>query len=274
MGWIEMSVTNWAELSALFDNLQIGRTGDPSWCFRGQANASWDLKPSILRLFGDRGISHKKAHGIENGVFRRFMAEAHLHFGTDLPPPNINPAPGWWILMQHHHCPTRLLDWTKSPYVAAYFAVEQLTGLDRAIWILPSSPLETQMTHEFGRMFENYENMCFFSDAPEQAIYPICGIMHSDRSVAQQGVYTVSTDILADHAPLIQASLAKTSWAKHFVKVIVPSSLKHEGLYRLRTMNITASSLFPGPDGVGKAASEYVRIRIWDELAEATEQRH
>lgn len=267
MGWTEMSVTNWTDFSALVERLPIGRTGDPSWCFRGQADASWDLRPSILRLLGNHGISYKKAHGIENGVFRRFMAEAHLHFGADLPPPSIDPTPGWWILMQHHHCPTRLLDWTKSPYVAAYFAVEQLADVDGAIWILPSSPLETQMTHEFGHMFETFEDKHFFSDAPKKAVYPICGIMHSDRSVAQQGVYTVSTDILADHAPLIEASLAQTGWFKNLVKVIFPSALKHEALCRLRTMNITASSLFPGPDGVGKAASEYVRIRVWDELA-------
>jgi hypothetical protein len=83
-------------------------------------------------------------------------------------------------------------------------------------------------------------------------------------------VYTVSTDILADHAPLIQAAMAQTIWAKRFVKVIVASALKHEALCRLRAMNITASALFPGPDGVGRSASEYVRIRVWDLLAEAT----
>lgn len=264
MGWPERSVANWAELSALFESLRIGRTGGPCWYFRGQADASWDLRPSLLRLIGDRGISHKKAHGIEFGVYRRFVAEAHIHFRGHLPHFGLGPSPAWWMLMQHHQCPTRLLDWTESPYVAAYFAVEQLADADGAIWMLPSSPLDTQMTHDFGKMHMALEAQGFFSDAPEQAVYPIVGAEHSDRSIAQQGVYTVSTDILANHAPPIEAAIAQTGWAKHFVKVIVPSALKHEALCRLRTMNITASALFPGPDGVGRAASEYVRIRVWD----------
>jgi len=270
MGWPETIIEDWSDLSALFEGLRIGRTGDLGWIFRGQADASWDLRPSLSRLLGDYGISHKRAHGIEFGVFRRFTAVAHIHFGVRAPRTDLGPSPAWWMLMQHHHCPTRVLDWTESPYVAAYFAVEQSPDVDGAVWMLPSSPLDTASTGAFGELGEALDSGTFFSESPTPAVYPVAGLQHSDRSVAQQGVYTVAADILADHAPLVEAAFVDKPWALQSMKIVIPSTLKHEALCRLRSMNITASALFPGPDGVGRAASEYVRIRVWDTRSEAT----
>lgn len=264
MAWTEKKITNWEELASIFESLRIGRTGDPSWHFRGQADSRWNLRPSLLRLLGDNEISYKKAHGIEFGVFRKFMAQAHLHFAGHLPPVESGPTPAWWMLMQHHYCPTRLLDWTESPYVAAYFAVERLPEADGAVWIMPSSPLQTQVDGDFGNMYDAIRVDGFFSDTPQPAVYPIVAVEHNTRSVAQQGVFTLSTDILADHAPLIDTALAQTTWSNQYVKVVIPSGLKQEFLCRLKAMNITASALFPGPDGVGRAAAEYVKIRVWD----------
>ncbi len=43
----------------------------------------------------------------------------------------------------------------------------------------------------------------------------------------------------------------------------IPCGLKHECLDGLRAMNITARTLIPGPDGIGRAASERAKVRIW-----------
>jgi hypothetical protein len=59
----------------------------------------------------------------------------------------------WMVLWlaQHHGVPTRLLDWTRSPLVATYFAVESTNDRDAAVWVIwgfdgieqpPSSPFE------------------------------------------------------------------------------------------------------------------------------------
>ena len=268
MTWPERTVNDWAELASLFEDCRVGRTGDPSWYFRGQADARWSLEPSLLRLLDATRITHKKAHGIEFGVFRRFMRQANLHFPGNLPSAELGPSPVWWMLMQHYHAPTRLLDWTESPYVAAYYAVERSSETDGAVWVMPASPLQTQVDSEFGDMRSALANGAFSDDAPPQAVYPICPVEHNARSVAQQGSYTVSVDILADHATLIEAALARTRWSTQFVKLVVPSTLKTEFLCRLHAMNIAASALFPGPDGVGRAAAEYVKIRVWDQDSE------
>jgi hypothetical protein len=40
------------------------------------------------------------------------------------------------MLMQHYKAPTRLLDWSYSPYLAAYFACSSNPNIDGAIWAL------------------------------------------------------------------------------------------------------------------------------------------
>jgi hypothetical protein len=82
---------------------------------------------------------------------------------------------------------------------------------------------------------------------------------NSDRMIAQQGMFVVCRSPLADHAPIIEEALAPLQRGAR-VKLIIPTGLKLEFLHRLRYMNITADSLFPGIDGIGRSVAEFYRL--------------
>ncbi len=98
--------------------------------YRGAANASWSILTSLDRLGGVEP-PHTKA-GLEEHIFRNFARYSRPHFAA-------LPGNDWELLVQaqHHGLPTRLLDWTYSPLVAAHFAtLIHRPGGDAAVWRL------------------------------------------------------------------------------------------------------------------------------------------
>jgi hypothetical protein len=91
-----------------------------SWGFRGQREASWLPNTSLDRKLRESGQLHLRDDEELKFLFK-FQQQAHLYFGSL---PAKDDRASWLALMQHGHVPTRLLDFTSSPFVAMYFAVE------------------------------------------------------------------------------------------------------------------------------------------------------
>ena len=113
----EAPIRGWSDLSAL-----VGQQFKKRWIYRGVRQSHYALRPGI-----GRSGARRDAHGLdlpysideEGRQLRQFMLEARAKFEWEPRTPLE-----WMILGQHHRLPTRLLDWSESILVAAFFAVE------------------------------------------------------------------------------------------------------------------------------------------------------
>ncbi|MBI2985566.1 MAG: FRG domain-containing protein [Deltaproteobacteria bacterium] len=94
----------------------------PGWIFRGVSDPGLPLASKLERACKSMGIPLSKAAHFEAGLMREFRRRYHLYSSHV---PNVTDDVQWLAVMQHYGSPTRLLDWTYSVYVAAYFGLER-----------------------------------------------------------------------------------------------------------------------------------------------------
>jgi len=131
-----ITLKKWAEYLKLIQDV-YGENG--LWIFRGQSDQNWKLKSNLQRL------STPRIRDIEKELLRKYKSESHLHGDTQSPKDTLSHL----AHMQHYGCPTRLLDFTESAYMAAFFAYEDTPKFISfkesdyvAIWIINSNWLK------------------------------------------------------------------------------------------------------------------------------------
>ncbi|MEM9324412.1 MAG: FRG domain-containing protein [Bacteroidota bacterium] len=234
-----------------------------SWAFRGQADARWNLEPTLSRYLKNYKVNPSVWSKQELRIYRIFRRKAH-QFLDHLP--KEEDAFEWLATMQHHGAPTRLLDFTWSPYVAAFFALEQATETS-AIWAIyppvvrreqefPSFPdLEGNIHDQVGPWrLGNYQK--YFVGNEHDFITQGEPYRMNRRLVAQSGTFVIISNI---HHSIEEIVGNKKRLGKGIVKFELDTAkIRHELLRRLYNMNITNATLFPDLDGLARSmALEY-----------------
>jgi len=230
-----------------------------SWAFRGQGDARWPLYSSISRYLLEHRVDPAAWAEQEERILRIFRRKAHLYLAHV---PAETDAFQWLALMQHHGAPTRLLDFTWSPFVAAFFALERATA-PAAVWAL-CLPEIWKAKHKFPgrkalvtedelglRIPGNYERFFLGNEVP----FVVTGepLVMNQRLVAQSGTFVVPGVL---DRPVEDVLSVYPSPERTVVKFVLDTAkVRDEAMFNFYNMNITNATLFPGLDGMARSLS-------------------
>jgi hypothetical protein len=257
----EIRVSTWIELhEELFADAwhEEARRHRSDYAFRGRGDAAQDLSTSLARL--GETAPELEAHMLR--AFRKYAA-------SDAVP--VDSVWNWLALGQHHGLPTRLLDWTYSPYVALHFATANPDHHERdaAIWMvdyvraheLSPEPLRAALEAEGANVFttelldEAAATLDELARLGAEFVVFVEPPSFDERIVNQYALFSLMSradaslgEWLAEHEELGR-------------KIVLPAELKWEVRDKLDQANVTERVLFPGLDGLSRWLARYYAPR-------------
>jgi FRG domain len=236
-----------SDIRSLFDVVentirQFDNPGFPWW--RGESKSFPEFKPSVFR---EKHDVHYEQNMI--GHFRQLAPARYQNV------PERSDHFGWLFLMQHYRLPTRLLDWTESPLVAAFFAVEDQANNsdDGCLYAVDPGVLNDVQFGQKGILlpnnkdgipFEHIRSAFFESVEDVDSVAAILPSQIDSRMMLQLSCFTV-------HGSGKSIRDIPNS-DKFSIKYIVPAKSKANLLAELQLFGIRESTLFPDLDHLAK----------------------
>jgi FRG domain len=279
------------------DKYHVGSGRGMAHLFRGHDDASYPLQTTL-----DRKVGRDKRRA-EDYLLQQFKRQMHQYLPSEsLPTSDL----GVLALMQHYGVPTRLLDVTRSPYVALYFAVRDVSiKADAAVWVFNTINIQTtslrricskdpELVKVFGRFCnpraefpsQKLFQKLFMPDVsygdlqnPEslqhqEIIFALEPFTMNPRLTVQQGLFLVSAspcntfeETLIDILQETESKISETGGHEPSVfKIVIPMNLRRPLMRNLEKMKITAASLFEGLGGFADSLREKIMMMEKDDF--------
>lgn len=210
-------------LSDLILSIEKPRRSKARWIYRGVSDKDYELIPKVGRC--------NFSVELERDAFEMFRRHGTAHLELD-------PADKWeWLaLAQHHGLATRFLDWTYNLLTAVYFAVEDGSDRDAAVYSMPAPTIVKPADPE--------DDPLDFNE--EVAIY---SPYHFARRIAAQG------GVLTIHA-----DPEEPFQSRQIKKMIIPHSAKESIKGTLHDCGVNQGTLFPDLDGQAAFINWYLDL--------------
>lgn len=232
------------------------------FAFRGQADAGWGLRSTLERTLGNKW-SAETARLFENYSLDVFKSKYHIYSGSEHIP---NSKFAWLSVMQHYGVPTRLIDFTTSPYIALYFALETydpLSNQDFAIYAMDYTAIMEESLKYIKKCDNKFletrstlqgKQDLIFDDVVDRYAYDIAWITEpielNARIDRQAGTFLISGNLEKTIESIVNSALYNSSTK---LKITIPSHL-YEGVYvALRKMSINSKSIYGDLAGLAKS---------------------
>jgi hypothetical protein len=242
--------------------------------FAGSWNAGMSRHRSGFVFRGVPHVTHALESSLQTGGFvsheRRLLTSFRKYASR-------NAVPGdsvwnWLSLAKHHGLPTRLLDWSYSPYVALHFATHNLSDFDRdgAIWCVDFCKTNDMLPKPLKKILEDEESNIFTTELIGEVAKSLAEfdalakhdfvLFFEPPSLDERIVNQFALFSLPSSPRLSLEALLKQREAA-YRRLIIPAALKWEVRDKLDQANITERVLFPGLDGLSLWLKRYFTTR-------------
>ena len=229
--------------------------------YRGSSSAKNPLLTSLARLGGIHP-PHTKSD-LEEHILRNYIRYSRPYLGTD-------PVNDWEHLVsaQHHGVPTRLLDWTYSPLIAAFFATRTLSSgaeRDRAVWRLDWKSLHQKfefpglslLIKDLDELFGKDGHFTPWKLMRRGAQRDFACLLEppslDQRIVAQAAVFTLCSDKTRPFDQFLDEHGLEDALTKY----VIPAEEVGRMRDQLDLVGVDERRLFPDLDGVAAAIRRY-----------------